>query len=295
MNAKIKITVDRGKTDFIKPPAEGFIYVAQGNFQSLDLKGNNFVVYSDSATSCIICIVVSRIGANYSVTLAHLDSPSCICAFFNVIKAQNADEYQFFAQGANPAQNISSQENAAQLKKSVKSLGKQVTESQLYLQEGNPRDKNRGHFGMAFDGNGTAVVSNQPYTLQLYERDPSFGGQTVYCIMRRHAKQEIPIRDAGQPFTHTELVELSSIALVFRKKKEKSYMAFTNIVNLQQKEILENWSSTPDDEPPWFCDQLKMGAVFAIAMSPVVNLSAATLSSTTPLSFAYLRNDLLGE
>lgn len=113
--------------------------------------------------------------------------------------------------------------------------------------------------------------------------------------MRRHAKQEIPIRDAGQPFTHTELVELSSIALVFRKKKEKSYMAFTNIVNLQQKEILENWSSTPDDEPPWFCDQLKMGAVFAIAMSPVVNLSAATLSSTTPLSFAYLRNDLLGE
>jgi len=288
----INITIDR--RDFLPiPPTSNFFYVDQGNYQTLKLNPDKpLTVYSDSATSCIITIVVANFNNCNQVTLAHLDSPECIEKFFSIVEEQVADSYQIFAQGANPPGNDAAEKNDAQLKKSIQKLGDKVTKSELYLREGNPQQSNRGDFGFTFKGDGTAIVTNQPYELELYQRDPTCGGQTVYCIMRRQEKPPVEIRDAGQPFTYPEMVELASIAIQFRKDQSDPSTAFTNILNLQNEEILQNWSTTPNDEPPWFSDQLKLGAAFAIAMSPVVNLSEQHLLKTTSPTFTRMRKAL---
>lgn len=290
----ITVKIDRKDNQPILPPASGFVYVDQGNYQTLDLSDEQVTIYSDSATSCIITIVVATKGEMNTVTLAHLDSPDCIKAFFKIVTDQGADSYEIIAQGANPADNQTSIENAAQLKASVEALGTSVTGKQLFLLEGDPREENRGDFGLTYNCDGTATATNQPYTLELYQRDPTCGGQTVYCIMRRQEQPPVQIRDAGLPFTHPQLVELSSIAIQFRKDKDDPSTAFTNIVNLQSDEILQGWSTTPEYEAPWFSDQLKMGAAFAISMAPVVNLSEQHLIKTTPPTFTRMRNALLG-
>lgn len=291
----ISVKVDINDNQPIKPSDSGFIYVDQGNYQTVALSNQPLTIYSDSATSCIITIVVATKGNASTVTLAHLDSPACIKAFFAVITAQEADEYQIVAQGANPGNNKNSIENAAQLKTSIQALGQKVTNQQLFLLEGNPRNSNRGHFGLSYDGNGMATATNQPYILELYQRDPTCGGQTVYCIMRRQENPPVQLRDAGIPFTHPELVELSAIAIQFRKDKTDPSTAFTNIVNLQSETIRKSWSTTPEYEAPWFSDQLKLGAMFALAMMPVVNLCEQHLLKTTPARFERMRMALFNE
>jgi hypothetical protein len=290
----ITVKINRNDNQPILPPASGFVYVDQGNYQTLELSDEQLTIYSDSATSCIITIVVAAKNDRNTVTLAHLDSPECIKAFFEVVTKQGANSYQISAQGANPADNQTAIENATQLKASVDALDTLVTDKQLFLLEGDPRDDNRGDFGLIYHGDGTATATNQPYTVQLYQRDPTCGGQTVYCIMRRQEQPPVQIRDAGLPFTHPQLVELSSIAIQFRKDKDDPSTAFTNIVNLQSDEILQGWSTTPEYEAPWFSDQLKMGAAFAISMAPVVNLSEQHLIKTTPPTFTRMRKVLIG-
>lgn len=287
------LKIVRNNNPPIIPPSSSFVYVDQGNYQTLNLSNGPVTIYSDSATSCIITIVVATKGNTSTVTLAHVDSPECIKAFFAVVTAQNADSYQIVAQGANPADNQTSIANATQLKSSVDALGTLVISKDLFLMEGDPRDNNRGEFGLTYNGDGTATVTNQPYTLELYQRDPTCGGQTVYCIMRRQENPPVQIRDAGVAFTHPELVELSAIALRFRKDKSDPSTSFTNIVNLQSGEILRSWSTTPDYEAPWFSDQLKLGAAFAIAMAPVVNLSEQHLVKTIQPTFSRMRKALL--
>lgn len=289
----INVTLDLNDNPSVAPPTTGFFYIDQGNFQTFELTpGQALTCYSDSATSCIITVVVANHANRNTVTLAHLDSPACITAFFDVIKAQAADSYQVFAQGANPPDNDTSQLNANQLNVSVDALGSKVSKAELSLLTGDPQANNRGCFGFTLRADGSAVASNQPYTLELYQRDPTCGGQTVYCIMRRQEHPPRQIRDAGLPFTHQELVELASIAIQFRKDPNDPSSAFTNIVNLQSEEIRQNWSTTPAYEAPWFSDQLKLGAAFAIAMAPVVSLSELHLRKTTAPSFTRLRKVL---
>lgn len=291
----LNITLEIGDQAAIQPPAQGFFYVDQGNYQTFELADTPLTAYSDSATSCIITAVVSTSSGRNTLTLAHLDSPTCIEAFFALITAQHADSYQIFAQGANPPDNTTSKGNAAQLQACIDALGAKVTSAELSLLQGDPRQNNRGDFGVTYNGDGSAAAGNQPYTLQLFQRDPTCGGQTVYCIMRRQEQPPVQIRDAGQPFTHPELVELASIALRFRKDAQDPATVFTNIVNLQSEEIRQNWSTTPEYEAPWFSDQLKLGAAFAIAMAPVVSLSEQHLCKTTPPTFTRLRQALLAK
>ncbi|MCP4149132.1 MAG: hypothetical protein GY757_15405 [bacterium] len=124
---------------------------------------------------------------------------------------------------------------------------------------------------------------------------PVSGGQAVYCIMRRQENPPIEIRNAGLPFTHAELVELSSIAIQFRKDKDDPASAFVNIVNMGNEAIRNSWSTTPKYEAIWFSDQLKQGACFALSMSPVVNLSIQYLAPEAERPFTRLRKSLLGE
>ncbi|MFB4391196.1 MULTISPECIES: hypothetical protein [unclassified Pseudomonas] len=291
---KVDVSFELNNHAPVNPPALGFVYVDQGNYQTFELaSGRPFTCYSDSATSCIITVVVASHGDRTTATIAHLDSPSCISAFFTIVAAQLADNYRIYAQGANPPDNSTSKENAEQLHACIDQLGSKVSEAKLSLLQGDPNQQNRGMFGLSFDGAGKALATNQPYTLQLFQRDPTCGGQTVYCIMRRQEQPPRQIRDAALPFTHQELVELASIAIQFRKTPSDPSTAFTNIVNLESDEIRQNWSTTPAYEAPWFSDQLKLGAAFAIAMAPVVSLSELHLRKTTPPSFARLRKILL--
>jgi|GEM_PF-1368716 len=289
----IDISLKLANQNPIAPPTQGFFYVDQGNYQTFVLADTPLTAYSDSATSCIITAVVSNFDNHNSLTLAHLDSPACIDAFFDLIAAQPANSWQVFAQGANPPDNSTAQANASQLQARIDQLGSRVVQCELALLQGDPRQDNRGDFGVSYSGDGRAVATNQPYDLQLYQRDPTCGGQTVYCIMRRQEQPPVQIRDAGLPFTHAELVELAEIALQFRKDPQDPSTAFSNIVNLQSEEIRQNWSTTPAYEAPWFSDQLKLGAAFAIAMAPVVSLSAQHLKRTTAPSFGRLRQVLL--
>lgn len=289
----VKVTVARGDNSPVRPPAVHFHYVDQGNYLTVPLESEPCVVYSDSATSCIITIVVCASANGNSVTLAHLDSPECINAFFERLAEFGTANYQVFAQGANPPDNETAKQNAAALKERIAALGASVTRADLYLLEGDPRQENRGDFGLVYAPVGAATVTNQPYTLELYERDPTCGGQTVYCIMRRQETPPLQIRDAGKPFTHAELVELAEIAIRFRKDPRDPSTAFTNIVNLQSEAIRQNWSTTPAYEAPWFSDQLKLGAAFSVAMAPVVSLSAGHLLNASEPSFDRLRAALL--
>lgn len=293
----INVTINRNENNPVPKPDSGFFYVDQGNYMTLGLPplGTAMTVYSDSATSCIIVIVVAAKNKETTVSLAHVDSPDCIKAFFNHVKAQQPGQVKIFAQGANPRDNKTSQKNAAQLEEEIKALGATVIEKTLFLLEGNPTEKNRGEFGFQISEGGGAVVTNQPYTLTLTDRDPTCGGQVVYCIMRRQEDPPTEIRNAALPFTHAELVELASIAIKFRKKKEDPATAFVNIVNMENKEIRNGWSSTPSFETPWFSDMLKQGASFALSMSPVVNLSIQYLAPEAERPFNRLRKALLSE
>lgn len=288
MSDFIPVTISRSGAAPVAKPAQGFHFVDQGNYLTKPLE-EGLVLYSDSATSCIITIVLAQGTAGLTATLAHLDSPDCINAFFDVIRARGEEALQIYAQGANPPGNQTAQENAAALHAAVSSLGAQVVEAQLFLEEGDPREENRGDFGL-IAGQGEVTVTNQPYSLELTDRDPTCGGQTVYCIMRRQEHPPTEIRDAGLPFTHAELVELSSIAVAYRKDQNDPTSAFCYIVNLQGQEIRDQWSTTPAYEAPWFSDQLKQGACFALSMAPVVALSAYQLSQATEARpFARLR------
>ena len=253
-----------------------FHYVDQGNYLCLPVEGP-VSLYSDSATSCIITVVFGTRDGRTEVTLAHLDSPSCIEAFFRIVAGRGYTELQVFAQGANPPDNATSKENAEAFRAEIHRL--QPARSELFLEEGDPRQDNRGDFGVVATVDG-AVVTNRQYVLELTERDPTCGGQTVYCIMRRQERPPVELRDAGQPFTHAELVQLSQIALAFQKDPKDPSTRFTAIVTLDSEAVRENWSTTPEYEAPWFSDQLKLGAVFALSMAPVVQLSADTLEQS---------------
>jgi hypothetical protein len=279
----------------IAPPAHGFFYIDQGNYQTFVLADTSLTAYSDGATSCIITAVISNFDDHNTLTLAHLDSPACIDAFFDLIATKPANCWQVFAQGANPPDNSTAQANASQLQARIEQLGDRVVMCELALLQGDPRQDNRGNFGVSYSGDGSAVATNQSYELQLFQRDPTCGGQTVYCIMRRQEQPPVQIRDAGLPFTHAELVELAEIALQFRKDPQDPSTGFSNIVNLQSEEIRQNWSTTPAYEAVWFSDQLKLGATFAIAMAPVVSLSAQHLKRATTPSFGRLRQALLSQ
>jgi len=206
---------------------------------------------------------------NNGVTIAHLDSPACINTFFELLKKNFSSNVQIYAQGANPKDNSVAKDNAAALKAALLAAGGLIVEQNLYLLEGDPRDDNRGDWGLIIKDDDNATVTNQPYILELTDRDPTCGGQSIYCILRRQETPPEQLRDALLPFTLNELIELVKLALTYHKDSSDPKTAFTNIINMQNEKILEIWSTTPEFEAPWFSDQWKQASCFALAMSPV--------------------------
>ncbi|MBM18952.1 MAG: hypothetical protein CMN87_02960 [Stappia sp.] len=284
-----KLAVTRTDNPAEPLPDGTFRFVDQGNYLITGLPGlgSRLTLYSDSATSCIIVAILgTHADGDTFVALAHLDSAPCIGSFFQVLVERGCTNLQIAAQGANPPDNDTAATNAAALRGVIEKLGRRVSSATLFLLEGDPRQDNRGDFGITVSPDWETTATNQPYALTLPDRDPTCGGQSVYCIMRRQEHPPVEIRNAALPFTHDELVALSSIAISFRKDANDPTTAFTNIVNMESEAIRQAWSTTPQYEAPWFSDELKQGACFAIAMAPVVTLSATWLVPVGERPFA---------
>lgn len=255
--------------DPIAPP-DGFLYVDQANYALAPMFSTSGVryLYSDSATSCIIVIAqgIDHEG-QWMASLAHLDSPDCIQAYFeNVLDSTYTGSVYIYAQGANPPEDASSKENAAALTEclSDRSNGSYPWTpdiQHLGLGEGDPRFKDRGDYGISIAPE-VPIVSAQPFSLELLDRDPTGGAQVLFCIMRRHMNPPIQLRDAQTPFADGLIAQLATIAASYRKDPNDPKTAFTYIINLMDQEVRSTWSTTPQYESAWFSDELKQSCCF---------------------------------
>lgn len=265
----MNILIDRNDNNYIERPTS-FFYIPQGTYRIKPIDKNvlHGFYYSDSATSCIIVIVIGKlIDGGMGFAMAHLDSSDCISYFFRLVDNNFSDQLKIFAQGANPKNNHTSKINAASLLKNIKDISERVKEEHLFLLEGDPKENNRGQWGIHIESSETLIVSNQGYNLELTDRDPFCGLQSLYSIMRRSESPIIQLRDAEVPFSYNEVIELVKIALTYQSDPSNFRTSFVNIINLQEDDILNFWSSTPKYEAPWFVDQLKQAACFALSLS----------------------------
>lgn len=249
------------------PPPQGFFYVDQANYVVVNptKEPEKSYLYSDSATSCIIVIVSGQNAAGDKlVSLCHVDSPDCISSYFtNVLDRNFTGSVSFYAQGANPPDNETAIENAAALKNNLATKRNwQADNPQLYLLQGDPREANRGDFGINLTDPLKYVVSNQTFDLELLDRDPTGGVQVMFCIMRRKMAPPVQLWDAKAPFPQDLVCTLVNMAAAYRKDPDDPKTAYTYIINLQDQEVRNTWSSTPDDEAPWFSDELKQSCCY---------------------------------
>jgi hypothetical protein len=255
--------------DPIAPPS-GFLYVDQANYAIAPMFQTSGVryLYSDSATSCIIVIAqgLDRRGV-WMASLAHLDSADCIQAYFDdILDSTYVGSVYIYAQGANPPDDVSSKENAAALTQCLtdRSGGRYSWTpdiQHLGLGEGDPRVKDRGDYGISIAPE-VPIVSAQPFSLELLDRDLTGGAQVLFCIMRRHMKPPIQLRDAQTPFDDRLVAQLASIAATYQKDPKDPRTAFTYIINLMDQEVRSTWSTTPEYEATWFSDELKQSCCF---------------------------------
>lgn len=252
------------------PPPDGFLNVNQANYAVVPMFQQSGVryLYSDSATSCIIVIAMGANSRGQSLaSLAHLDSPACIQAYFDTVldKTYSGPVY-IYAQGANPPDDTCSKDNAAALEACLDqrqrgSYGWTPDIQHLGLREGDPRVKDRGDYGVSI-GPEVPIVSTQPFNLELLDRDATGGVQTLFCIMRRRMEPPIQLRDAQTPFSDALVAQLVDIAAKYRKDPADPKTAFTYIINLTSEEVCNGWSTTPQYEAPWFADELKQSCCF---------------------------------
>ena len=251
------------------PPPEGMLYVDQANYALAPMFQASGIryLYSDSATSCIVLIGEGMNAQGQpTASLAHLDSPECIQAYFSsVLDATYRGSVYIYAQGANPPDNDCSIKNANELLACLAARASGYAwnplVSHMGLREGDPREKDRGDYGISIASE-VPVVSTQPFALELDERDPSGGEQILYCIMRRHLPQPIQIRDARTTFPPLLVAELVEVAAKYRTNPSDPRTAFTYIIDLTSDEVLRTWSTTPEYEAPWFSDELKQSCCY---------------------------------
>lgn len=252
------------------PPPEGFLYVAQANYALAPMfqRTGPRYLYSDSATSCIIVIGqgLNSQGA-WIASIAHLDSAACIKAYFEeVLDKTYVGQVYIYAQGANPPDDSSSKENASALTGCLNErTGGRFPWTpdvrHMGLGEGDPRIKDRGDYGISIVPE-VPIVSTQPFSLELPERDPTGGEQTLFCIIRRQMNPPIQLRDAQKAFEPSLVAQLVKIAATYQKDPNNPKTAFTYLINLTSEEVRATWSTTPQYEAPWFSDELKQSCCY---------------------------------
>lgn len=239
---------------------KGFYYVNQDNYYLCNLNAPNSkeretYLYSDSATSCIIAILKGYNSTGEPIVcITHLSCENRIAGFFSLMDSYFSGPVSLHAQGANPPEEIPSRENKA-LFESYTSRYSQPGRGPWYIEEhnlalgaGNPREKNRGCLGIDLK---TGSVANTPFTLTPADRDPTKGLQNLYAIFGLELFPDPAPRNARLPFDDEEANILISTAF------DNNWNILTY---LSDEEILNYCSTTPDFEPPWFTETLRMSA-----------------------------------
>lgn len=274
---KLRFTTNPPK----KTLPEGFYYISQDNYYIANLnepdsKNPEKYLYSDSATSCIIIIVEGKDKDNNPiVALAHLSRLQRFHRFFKIISENFVGACSVFAQGGNPPQpvvkgtktdytslqNIQTTIDWVNSNIYVPDANMQhasswyIEQSTLALGQGNPQVDDRGCYGIDLT---TMIVSNQCYQLTEEQRDPTGGLQVLFCVFGLKITPQIILPLSTDEFTPGQ-VEL----LVEKAKGE----GWTNILTMTKDDVLENYSSTPEYEAPWFFYSLRESAKYVLTYS----------------------------
>lgn len=244
-------------------PPEGLYYIPQENYYLANLshpspKRPETYLYSDSATSCIIVIVT---GSNRSgepiVALSHLGSTPRFFEFFRIVSEQFNGPVSLYAQGANPPSNQASMRNTSTLLQWILQHSTASPESPwnistctLSLGQGIPQHNNQDCYGIDLK---TLQPSNQRFALTNPQRDPTGGLQTLYCFFGMNIDSPIPLLRSDQTLPIHQEKQLVQKARLHQ---------WTNLLDVSDNILLNQLSSTPEYEVPWFVEVLKQSAEF---------------------------------
>ena len=120
----------------------------------------------------------------------------------------------------------------------------------LSLGMGNP-NSGEGTFGIcvARESSQYLQVSNTYYHLEPADRDPRGGLQVLFCKFGEAAG--MALRHYKQAFSEAEVAVLMQTARA---------AGFGAAAYMEDGEILQRYSTTPEWEPRWFCDRVREAA-----------------------------------
>ncbi|MCL1876586.1 hypothetical protein FWF74_00885 [Candidatus Saccharibacteria bacterium] len=238
------------------PLLEKFCYVSQDNYLFCRPETDKLgYIYSDSATSCIILVVVGKDKAGETlVALAHLSQKARFEAFFEMIEREFAGGVAIYAQGANPASEAVENANILSnwIAEKTRHSNDQTATSEMFIEQCmialglSDSDAGFGQYGVNVDPRAANYlkVSNKYFEITPEIRDPEGGVQTLFCIF---GMPELVLHDAKIPFTAQEK------DMLIEKARKANW---TKLLEYKKDELLQKCSTTPDFEPAWFCDAL---------------------------------------
>ena len=259
--------------------SKGFRYIPQDNYLFCNPKTAGLdYLYSDSATSCIILIVVGRdCNGNPLVGLTHLSRKERYEAFFKLAEEKFKGGVAVYAQGANPPFPVKKGDSYSYDGiQNSEIIFKWIADKVYYPQEeketpsffieqctvavgsGDP-NVGFGGYGINVDIESTDYlqVSNKYFHLPIGVRDPENGVQTLFCIFGTPRvddnKSRLVLHNVNESFTDEEKEILVSRA------NERNW---ENLLELSEDEILNKYSTTPEFEPAWFVSNLIESAEF---------------------------------
>lgn len=273
----MKVRLNRGTQPQAIPT--GSLYVSQDNYEIVDLKDNSGklkYLYCDSATSCIIVIVSGKNKAgNSQVAITHLSRPERFERFWELVEENFTGEICVFAHGANPPEpgckdgkaDYTALRNTGLVNKwildhslaVVESPQPAVKQATLLFGEGNPSDYNSNLdcYGIDISDPENLTVSNKRLDLTIEDRDPTGGLQSLFCPYGLKLQPPMVLIRSGE-----------AIDTLHGREKELLELAhaddYERYASMKDEQILQECSSTPDAEVPWFCDTIRTAAQYVI-------------------------------
>ncbi|MDR1904794.1 MAG: hypothetical protein LBQ88_21225 [Treponema sp.] len=252
-------------SDLLPNSKRGVYYISQDNYLICLYDGlpPTLKLYCDSATSCVVVIVVGKDKNGKDImAISHLSRPGRFQSFFDIVSKVFKGDIKVYAHGANPADPIPNKgaldytafRNASIVVKWVldnkipiiNSAGEsilQIIQSSLCFGQGNPAvySNNLDCYGIQTKDAG---VDNNREWLADVERDETGGLQTLFCIFGNADM----VRPQSIEFPKDE------IDLLVQAAKAAN---FDEAATMTDEQILTKYSSTPQFEVPWFCDTIR--------------------------------------
>ena len=245
---------------------ENFLYVGQDNYY-LGPRDSEWprCIYSDSATSCII-LTLEGYGRDKQPLIAftHLSCAERFWAFFDIADQHFQGPAALFALGANPPTADSSKRNRHILidwihrhqpplhAGTLRTKTWYLDQAALALGFRVPEKERSGCAGIDVH---TGIVSTQAYALTEEQHDLTGGVQTLFSIFGLTLDPPLMLHDATKEFCSEHIEQLVQVA------KDAHW---ERIIQMNTRQLLHLFSSTPDDELPWFSNTLRTSAEYVM-------------------------------